>query len=69
VAGHQRHRASGTDIVSVREALRQCRGLLLFVSVASLGSLWVGKEFGLPLDELTWWRDLACPIDHRARKH
>ena len=40
-------------IVWVREALRQCRGLLVFVSVASLGSFWVRKKFGLPLDELS----------------
>ena len=42
----------GPIIDTVNQALRQCDALLVVVSAASVGSLWVRKEFGLALEQL-----------------
>ena len=43
-------------IAAVYESIENCEGVVVFVSRAALGSLWVQKEFGKTLDEL------RCPV-------
>jgi hypothetical protein len=54
----------GPIIDTVNQALRLCDALLVFVSAASVGSLWVRKEFGLTLEQLVGPQDALMTVSH-----